>query len=49
LKPAPAAFAGGVYVGSAPLYAVGLRAPVRQAQPLVVAAAVLVLSAARDA
>jgi hypothetical protein len=45
LKPASlAAFAGGVYVGSAAVYAVGLRAPRRQAQPLVVAAVVLSVS-----
>ena len=43
LAPAPlAAFAGGVYVGSAIVYAAGLRAD--DAQPLVVAAAVLSVS-----
>jgi len=42
LKPAGlAAFAGGVYVGSAVVYAAGLRAPWREAQGLVVGAAVL--------
>ena len=42
LKPSPlAAFAGGVYVGSAAVYAAGLRAPARS---LVVAAAVLSVS-----
>jgi hypothetical protein len=45
LKPESlAAFAGGVYVGSAVLYAVGLRAPWRQARALVTAAAVLSVS-----
>jgi hypothetical protein len=45
LKPAPlAAFAGGVYVGSAAVYATGLRVSARQAQPLVVAAVVLSVS-----
>jgi hypothetical protein len=45
LKPASlAAFAGGVYVGSAAVYAAGLRVPRRQAQPLVVAAVVLSVS-----
>ncbi len=45
LQPAAlAAFAGGVYVGSAAVYAVGLRASRRQAQPLVVAAVVLSVS-----
>jgi hypothetical protein len=45
LKPEPlAAFAGGIYVASAAVYAVGLRAPRRQAQPLVVAASVLSVS-----
>jgi hypothetical protein len=39
-----AAFAGGVYVGSAALYAAGLRASREAAQPLVVAASVLSLS-----
>jgi hypothetical protein len=39
-----AAFAGGVYVGSAVLYAAGLRAPWRQARALVAAAAVLSVS-----
>jgi hypothetical protein len=39
-----AAFAGGVYVGSAVLYAAGLRAPWRQARALVAAAAVLSIS-----
>ena len=39
-----AAFAGGVYVGSALVYASGLRASRRQAQPLVVAAVVLSVS-----
>jgi hypothetical protein len=39
-----AAFAGGVYVGSAALYAAGLRAPWRQARALVAAAAVLSVS-----
>jgi hypothetical protein len=42
LEPAAlAAFAGGVYVGSALVYAAGLRASRRHAQPLVVAAVVL--------
>jgi hypothetical protein len=42
LGPEPlAAFAGGVYVGSAALYAAGLRAPWRQARALVAAAVVL--------
>ena len=45
LKPGSlAAFAGGVYVGSAVLYAAGLRASWRQARPLVAAAAVLSVS-----
>jgi hypothetical protein len=45
LKPAGlAAFAGGVYVGSALVYAAGLRASREQAQPLVVAAVVLSVS-----
>ena len=45
LKPAPlAAFAGGVYVGSAAVYAAGLSVSRRQAQPLVVAAVVLSVS-----
>ena len=45
LKPAAlAAFAGGVYVGSAVVYAAGLRASRREAQPLVVAAVVLSVS-----
>jgi hypothetical protein len=45
LRPAGlAAFAGGVYVGSALVYAAGLRASQRQAQPLVVAAVVLSVS-----
>jgi len=45
LEPASlAAFAGGVYVGSAAVYAVGLRASRREAQGLVVAAAVLSVS-----
>ncbi len=39
-----AAFAGGVYVGSAALYAAGLRAPWRQARALVAAAVVLSVS-----
>jgi hypothetical protein len=39
-----AAFAGGVYVGSAAVYAVALRAPAREAHGLVVAAAVLSVS-----
>jgi hypothetical protein len=39
-----AAFAGGVYVGSAALYAVGLRAPWREARALVAAAVVLSVS-----
>jgi hypothetical protein len=39
-----AAFAGGVYVGSALVYAVGLRASRRHAQPLVLAAVVLSVS-----
>ncbi len=39
-----AAFAGGVYVGSAALYAAGLRAPWRQARVLVAAAVVLSVS-----
>jgi hypothetical protein len=45
LKPAPvAAFAGGVYVGSAAVYAAALSVPRRNAQPLVVAAVVLSVS-----
>ena len=45
LQPAGlAAFAGGVYVGSALVYAAGLRASRHHAQPLVVAAAVLSVS-----
>ena len=45
LQPAGlAAFAGGVYVGSATVYAAGLRASRREAQPLVVAAVVLSVS-----
>jgi hypothetical protein len=45
LEPVPlAAFAGGVYVGSAVVYAAGLRASRRQAQGLVVAASVLSVS-----
>ena len=45
LQPAGlAAFAGGVYVGSAAVYAAGLRASRREAQPLVVAAVVLSVS-----
>lgn len=45
LRPAGlAAFAGGVYVGSALVYAAGLRASRRDAQPLVVAAVVLSVS-----
>jgi hypothetical protein len=45
LKPIPlAAFAGGVYVGSAAVYALGLRASRREAQGLVVAASVLSVS-----
>ena len=39
-----AAFAGGVYVASAVVYAVALRAPAREAHALVVAAVVLSLS-----
>jgi hypothetical protein len=39
-----AAFAGGVYVGSAIVYAVALRAPAREAHGLVVAAVVLSVS-----
>jgi hypothetical protein len=39
-----AAFAGGVYVGSAVVYAVALRAPAREAHGLVVAAVVLSVS-----
>lgn len=39
-----AAFAGGVYVGSAVLYAVALRAPWREARALVAAAVVLSVS-----
>jgi hypothetical protein len=42
--PGLAAFAGGVYVGSALVYAAGLRASRRDAQPLVVAAVVLSVS-----
>lgn len=42
LAPAPlAAFAGGIYVASAVVYAVALRAPAREAHGLVVAAVVL--------
>jgi hypothetical protein len=45
LEPAGlAAFAGGVYVGSAAVYAAGLRASRHEAQPLVAAASVLSLS-----
>ena len=45
LSPASlAAFAGGVYVGSAVVYAVALRAPAREAHGLVVAAVVLSVS-----
>jgi hypothetical protein len=45
LAPDPlAAFAGGVYVGSAVVYAAALRAPWRQARPLVAAAVVLSVS-----
>ena len=45
LGPEPlAAFAGGVYVGSAVLFAAGLRAPWRQARALVAAAVVLSVS-----
>jgi hypothetical protein len=45
LQPAPlAAFAGGVYVASAAVYAVGLRAPAREAHGLIVAAVVLSVS-----
>ena len=45
LKPASlAAFAGGVYVASAVVYAVALRAPAREAHGLVVAAVVLSVS-----
>ena len=45
LEPAPlAAFAGGVYVGSAVVYAIGLRAPARESHGLVVAAVVLSVS-----
>jgi hypothetical protein len=45
LRPASlAGFAGGVYVGSAVLYAAGLRAPWRQARALVAAAAALSVS-----
>jgi hypothetical protein len=39
-----AAFAGGVYVGSAALYATGIRVPWRQARALVAAAVVLSVS-----
>jgi hypothetical protein len=45
LKPALlAAFAGGVYVGSAAVYAAGLRATRHEAQPLVAAASILSVS-----
>ena len=45
LKPEPlAAFAGGIYVASAAVYAAGLSVPRRQALPLVVAAVVLSVS-----
>jgi hypothetical protein len=45
VRPAPlAAFAGGVYVGSAAVYAVGLRAPWPQARALVAGAVVLSVS-----
>jgi hypothetical protein len=45
LKPTPlAAFAGGVYVGSAAVYAVALRAGARAARPLVIGAVVLSVS-----
>jgi hypothetical protein len=45
LRPAPlAAFAGGLYVASAAVYAVGLTAPAREAHGLVVAAVVLSVS-----
>ncbi len=45
LQPAGlAAFAGGVYVASAAVYAAGLRASPREAQPLLVAAVVLSVS-----
>ena len=45
LEPAPlAAFAGGVYVGSAAVYAIGLRAPARESHGLAVAAVVLSVS-----
>jgi hypothetical protein len=45
LRPAPlAAFAGGVYVGSAAVYAAGLRAPWGEARALVAAAVVLSVS-----
>jgi hypothetical protein len=45
LGPPPlAAFAGGVYVGSAVLYAAGIRAPWREARALVAAAVVLSVS-----
>jgi hypothetical protein len=45
LKPEPlAAFAGGVYVGSAAVYAAGIRLGPRASRPLVVAAVVLSVS-----
>jgi hypothetical protein len=45
LKPTPlAAFAGGVYVGSAVVYAVALRSGARAARPLVLGAVVLSVS-----